>query len=97
MKRGLFNLVGGDKKELNKYLSLKKNDSYPLVWLLSPSAESHIDNSSRVERDCSIILATLETRTDYNPQRYEGSFSQVLNPVTDYIVQGVRSASQTVF
>lgn len=86
----------GDKIELNKYLSLKKGDSYPLVWLLLPSIEHHNSNLSLVERDCSIIIATLETRKDlYNPQRYEGAFEKVLNIVTDYMIQGFRSSSQT--
>jgi hypothetical protein len=86
----------GDKKELNKYLLLRRNDSYPLVWLLSPSVEAHVDNSSKVERDCSIVVATLETRKDlYNPQRYEGTFNNILNPVTSYVIQGLRSFSKT--
>ena len=88
----------GDKKELNKYLALKKEDSYPLMWLLMPSTELHTNEFSKVERDCSIIIATLETRKDlYNPQRYEGSFKQVLLPVFDLFVQGISSASTTRF
>ena len=88
----------GDKTELNRYLKLKKEDSYPLMWLLSPSPELHIYKSTRVERDCSIVIATLETRKDlYNPQRYNFSFDIVLNPIADYFMQGIRSASTTMF
>ena len=86
----------GDKKELNKYLMKKGIDSYPLVWLLGPSTERHIDQLEKAERDCSFVIATLETRTDlYNPQRYEGSFSKFLNPVNNYLVQGMRNANTT--
>ena len=86
----------GDKKELNKYLKVKKEGSYPLIWLLSPSQELHTNNSTIVERDCNFVIATLETRSDlYNPQRYEGAFKSFLNPVTEYLTQGVRNASPT--
>lgn len=88
----------GDKKELNRYLILKQDESYPLVWLLGAAPELHQNNSDLIERDCAIIIATLETRQDlYNPQRYQGAFSQVLNPVADYFMQGIRASSNTRF
>lgn len=88
----------GNKKELNKYLAKKQKASYPLTWLLSPSPELHIDNSSKVERDCSLIIATLDTRKDlYNPDRYKLYFDRVLNPIAELFVQGIRSASTTRF
>ena len=83
----------GDKKELNRYLQLKKEGSYPLVWLL-PSPENHIDSGQAVKKDCNLIIATLEKDISlFNDQRYLKSYDLILNPLTDYLVQGLRSSS----
>jgi len=88
----------GSKKSLNKYLDKKGDDSYPLIWLLNPSKKTYKDQSSLVERDCSLIIATLETRKDMDDEeRFDAAFKIVLNPIADLIIQGVRSANTTMF
>ena len=88
----------GDKKQLNKYLALKKDDSYPLIWLLNPRPKTCKANQSLVERDCNLVIATLESRKDMNSmERFDASFDIILNPITDLIFQGIGSATTTRF
>lgn len=88
----------GDKRELDKYLKLKGDSSYPLIWLLMPSPEKHTKEFSRAERSCSFIVATLETRSDLmNSQRFRGAFDQFLLPVSNLLIEGISSASATRF
>ena len=88
----------GDKKELNRYLALKKDASYPLIWLLMPEKETHTCQFSKAERDCRFIIATLEDRSDLlNSQRYRGAFDQFLLPVANLLIEGIQSASTTRF
>lgn len=85
----------GDKLELNRYLEVKKADSYPLIWLL-PSEERHIENGMLATRQCTLIIAMLEKDTTlFNDQRYLKSFELVLNPLTNYLVEGLRSSNIT--
>lgn len=93
-----INFGYGDKKELNKYLQLKKEGSYPLMWLLMPEKETHIYEFSKAERDCKVVIATLETRADLmNPQRFRGSFDQFLFPMANLFIEGISSAETTRF
>ena len=86
----------GNKKQLNEYLKLKKSDSYPLIWLLNPQKEVYKNQSTMIDRDCPLILATLETRKDLDSmQRFDFSFALVLVPIFDYIMQGFRAANTT--
>ena len=88
----------GDKKELNRYLALKQDASYPLIWLLMPERETLTYQFSKDERDCRFIIATLEDRADlFNSQRYRGAFDQFLIPVANLLIEGIQSASTTRF
>jgi len=88
----------GTKKQLNEYLKLNKEDSYPLTWLLNPRTKTYKDQSSLVDRDCNIVIATLETRKYMSAMdRFNASFEIVLNPICELITQGIRSASTTRF
>ena len=88
----------GTKKQLNAYLCKKKDDSYPLIWLLNPRTKTYKDQSSLVDRDCNLVIATLETRKYMDAmQRFNASFEIVLNPICDLLMQGIRSASTTRF
>lgn len=83
----------GKKDDLNRYIMKNKNASYPLIWLL-PSVDTYNLLSDRVTRNVILIVATLETREDlYNEQRYKGSFKTVLNPLANYILQGLQGSS----
>lgn len=86
----------GDEKELNRYIQLNKTASYPLVWLL-PSEENYIGAlGQNVNRVCSFVIATRETRKDlFNNQRYAKSFDVVLNPILGYLVHGLSSSNIT--
>jgi len=85
----------GDKYELNRYLEVKKTDSYPLIWLL-PSEEKHIENGLLCERPCTLVVAMLETNVDlFNDERYIKSYELVLNPLTNYLVEGLRNSNVT--
>lgn len=83
----------GDKFELNRYLEVKKEGSYPLIWML-PTTESHIDGGMSLKKDCSFIIAHLEKNVSlFNDERYLKSYDLVLNPLTNYLIQGLRSSS----
>ena len=85
----------GDKLELNRYLKLKKNDSYPLIWLL-PSIEHHSEDGDRCNKRLEIIIATLEEDENlYNPERYDKSFRIVLNPVAEQVIKGLTDSRVT--
>lgn len=88
------NFHWGNKKELIKYLKLKKDDSYPLIWLL-PGAESKNESDlTRVIRDCTFILAHLEIQEDlFNSQRYDKSYRFVLDPLADTLIQALNGSS----
>lgn len=82
----------GGKAELNRYLA-KKEAPYPLIWLL-PTEDDHINRGQRLSKTCELIIATQESRKDlFNDQRYILSFDTILNPTTDYLIQGLQKAS----
>ena len=79
----------GDKAELARYLKLKKDAAYPLVWLL-PSSDDYSGNGQQVDKDCVFVIATRETREDmYNDERYINAFATILNPLTDKLIHGL--------
>ena len=84
----------GDEKELNRYIQMKKEDSYPLIWLL-PSPDIYIGGRLQfVSKECSFVIATRETRTDlFNDQRYTKTFEHVLNPLVNNLVYGLSKSS----
>ena len=85
----------GDKLELNRYLELKKNGSYPLIWLL-PSVDSHYNYGSRCNKRVELIIATLEKDQNlFNPERYKKAFELVLNPVADLVLKGLTDSRVT--
>lgn len=85
----------GNKDELNRTLEEYQSSVYPLIWLL-PSLDSYDFKAKRVERNCSFIIATLETKKDLlNADRYNYNFDIVLNPLTSLLVSGLRKSSIT--
>jgi len=86
----------GDEDELNRYIQLKKEDSYPLIWLL-PSPDNYEGSlGQEVVKECTFIIATRETRKDlFNDQRYIKSFDLVLQPLTNYLVHGLTVSTIT--
>ncbi len=87
------NFHWGDRRELGKYLELKRSDAYPLIWLLL-SQDNHTERGFLCSRECEFIIATTETRKDLlNDERFENSFEFVLNPVLEYLIQGLGSSS----
>lgn len=83
----------GDRKELGKYLNLKGGGAYPLIWLLI-SPDNHTERGRLCSRDCEFVIATLESQKDLmNNERFEKSFDVVLNPVLEYLLQGLGSSS----
>tara|TARA_R110002020_G_scaffold453632_1_gene668616 strand:- start:12623 stop:13132 length:510 start_codon:yes stop_codon:yes gene_type:complete len=84
----------GDEKELNRFIELKKENSYPLIWLLPSRDEFEGSRFQHLIKECSFIVATRETRTDlFNDQRYIRSFDLVLNPLVEYLVKGLTSSN----
>lgn len=85
----------GDKFELIKYLMKHGDNNYPLIWLLN-SKQDHIENDTLCIRKCDFVISTKETRKDLLAnERYNLSFKYILNPVADYLVQGVNSSQTT--
>jgi len=80
----------GDEMELNRYIQLNKENSYPLIWLL-PSNDNYLGTRyENLIKDCSFVIATRETRKElFNDQRYIRSFDLVLNPLTKNLVYGL--------
>ena len=79
----------GDKSELARYLTKKKEAAYPLIWLL-PSSDEYSGNGQQVDKDCVFVIATRETRENmYNDERYINAFATILNPLTDYLIHGL--------
>lgn len=87
----------GNRKELNKYLELKKEDSYPLIWFMNESSdENHLDHGDRVQVDCFFVIATRETdKTLFNNDRYNLSFENILHPTTSYLLEGLTIANNS--
>lgn len=86
----------GSERELNAYLKLNKENSYPLIWL-TPSPETHQEaNDRRVERNCTFIIAQREETKDlFNDERYIYNFDLVLNPITYWLQQGLTNSGAT--
>jgi len=85
----------GDEKELNRYVQLKKDNSYPLIWLL-PSPDNFEGGGQHATKSCTFVIATRETDESlYNDQRYIKTFDLVLNPLTDYLIQGLTKSTLT--
>lgn len=86
----------GKKEELNRYiLNTDEKVLYPLIWLL-PSEDTQNILSEYATRQAVFILATRETRDElYNPQRYQGSYKNILNPLTSYVIQALQNSSIT--
>lgn len=84
----------GDGVELNKYLEITdEKHLYPLIWLLLGS-DSHVERGNLCTRNCEFIIATRETQKDMlNDARFERAFKVVLNPVLDYLLQGLDNSS----
>lgn len=76
----------GNKEELEAYIKLGKSKQYPLIWLL-PDYDIYNSALDTTKRDVSLVIATIEPRSELmNPQRFKGSFKQVLNPLTKNII-----------
>ena len=86
----------GDEDELNRYIQLKKDGSYPLIWLL-PSPDAYKGTlGQEVIKECSFIIATRETRQDlFNDVRYVTSFDLVLQPLTGFLIHGLTASTIT--
>jgi hypothetical protein len=86
----------GDEKELNRYIQLKKDESYPLIWLL-PSPDRYEGSlGQEIIKECTFIIATRETRKElFNDQRYINSFDVVLQPLTENLIHGITVSSIT--
>jgi len=84
----------GDEDELNRYVQLKQNDSYPLIWLLPTTDNYEGSLGQEVIKECSFIIATRETRKElFNNERYKKSFDTVLQPLTDKLIHGLTTSS----
>jgi hypothetical protein len=85
----------GNETELNRYITKSNSNNYPLVWLL-PSDDNYNFDSNETAKNISVIIATLERREELmNPERYGASFNYILNPLTDYLIQGLRNSNTT--
>tara|TARA_R110000803_G_scaffold153767_2_gene218629 strand:+ start:387 stop:908 length:522 start_codon:yes stop_codon:yes gene_type:complete len=86
----------GDEDELNRYVQLMKEDSYPLIWLL-PSDDNYEGSLGQdLTKECSFIIATRETRQAmFNNERYNTSFDIVLQPLTEKLIHGLSVSSLT--
>lgn len=85
--------IEGDKRELDKYITQVKDSLYPVIWLL-PSKEKHSADGRTCQKTCYFVIATRESNRDlYNVQRYAKAFAVILNPLLEYLVEGLDTAS----
>ena len=86
----------GDEDELNRYVQVMKEDSYPLIWLL-PSPDNYEGTLGQdLTKECSFIIATRETRQSlFNNERYKTSFDLVLQPLTENLIHGLTVSNAT--
>ena len=65
-----------------------------MIWLLPTSERYEGSSFQNVIKDCSFVIATRETRKElFNDQRYIKTFDLVLNPLVDYLVQGLTTSN----
>lgn len=75
----------GDDKELNSFLQRQGGRPYPLIWLLYPFKERHLEK--RVElRDVTLILAVETTADKTNAERFNDTFKPILFPLYNNIL-----------
>ena len=86
----------GDADELNRYVQVMKEGSYPLIWLL-PSPDNYEGATGQdLTKECSFIIATRETRQSlFNNERYKTSFDLVLQPLTENLIHGLTVSNAT--
>ena len=90
------NFHWGDKDELNRYVTLKKQP-YPLIWLLIDREEHDLKNQE-ITRKTKFIIATRENKVDrLNDVRLNESFEKVLIPLVNYLIEGVTKSTKTDF
>lgn len=83
----------GSEEELNRYIKNSESNNYPLVWLLQNSETQDL-TQKLATKNVSIIVATLEERLELSfKQRYGASFKYILNPLVNYVLQGLRNSS----
>ena len=85
----------GKKKELNRWVEQYKSNTYPLIWLL-PTKDDYNRLSELVTKRVVLVIAHLEDRIDlFNKERYSSSYNDVLNPLTDYVIQALENSNIT--
>jgi len=86
----------GDEDELNRYVQVMKEGTYPLIWLL-PSPDNYEGSLGQdVVKTCSFIIATRETRQSmFNNERYKKSFDLVLQPLTEKLIHSLTVSNIT--
>ena len=82
----------GDDKELMSYLIANKSDIYPLVWLVTPYSELHLNNKVELER-VSFILAVSTNSHFLNRQRFETTYKNVLFPLYDNFIDCIKKSN----
>ena len=83
----------GDEDELNRYVQVMKEDSYPLIWLL-PSPDKYEGALGQdLTKECSFIIETRQAM--FNNERYKTSFDLVLQPLTENLIHGLTASNAT--
>lgn len=91
----------GDEGALRQFMVAAYNidvnfNLYPLIWLL-PSKDDNNPRAKTLTKKVSLVISTLETRDELlNDQRLQGTFKNVLNPLSDYIEQCFLNSSITL-
>lgn len=87
----------GDQKELNKWIAGRGSLSkYPLVWYVLVRKNRPV-NTDYVEASSRIILFTSTTQELYNAKRSLINYDQILNPLSDKIIQAIEESSTIDF
>lgn len=86
----------GTRKDLISFLKLRGSGSkpYPLIWLLTPYEEDHLNGSKTVRSErMDFILAAQTNSTMINKDRLKKSFDKLLFPLCKRFKEVLRKAS----
>lgn len=87
----------GDKDELNRYLEIHKNKSYPLIWLMPNTKKYGI---GQVGQRSEFIIAVNQSKEDIdlmNDKRMDLVFKTILYPLLDQFLSGVKISKNMQF
>jgi hypothetical protein len=87
----------GDEKELLAFFAQSQgNTKYPLIWLVMPYLEEHINRNRVIIKNLSLILAVETSSELLNSERLDLTFKPILYKLLDNVLD-VFTVSNTIY